>query len=174
MIANGKRRIIVVPWCFNGTSRIALDRALDMADDQTFIRVVHVAAPLSGPDNGMLYATAEKQHCRNLEARFREQVERDERTKRVRFHVVYGHAGHEIARFAELHDAELIVTASRQRKGLSKLLIGGMAERVVRLAPCAVFVCKDAVLQQPITLNRAGTGDRQTPSGMSSPEHYQS
>ena len=180
MIAKHEPRIIVVPWNFRGISGLALERALDMADDQTVIRVVHVAAPLAGPDNGMLYETTEKRKFRDLESQFRKQVaadERRERTRNVRFHVVYGYGGPEIARFAKRYGADLIVTASRERTGLSKLLFGGLAERVVRMADCPVLVCKQAQAMQPVTLNRVDAGSQQTAKTtkrMSELEHCQS
>ena len=177
MIAKHEPRIIVVPWSFRGISGLALERALDMADDQTVIRVVHVAAPLAGPDNGMLYETTEKRKFRDLESQFRKQVAADERTRNVRFHVVYGYGGPEIARFAKRYEADLIVTASRERKGLSKLLFGGLAERVVRMADCPVLVCKQAESMQPVTQNRVDAGCRQTAKTtkrMSELEHCQS
>ena len=51
-----------------------------------------------------------------------------------------GDPGHEIAEFAEEIDAELIVIPSHGRTGLTRLLLGSVAERVVRLAHCPVLV----------------------------------
>lgn len=43
---------IVVPWNFSQPSRDALNSALEIAGDASQIRVIHVATPLTGPDNG--------------------------------------------------------------------------------------------------------------------------
>ncbi len=55
-------------------------------------------------------------------------------------HVVKGHAGAEILRFAEEHDVDLIVLSSHGLTGLERLLLGSVAEKVTRQAPCPVFI----------------------------------
>ncbi|MGC3968366.1 MAG: universal stress protein [Pirellulales bacterium] len=60
----------------------------------------------------------------------------------INLHVAFGEAGHEIAGFAQTHHADLIVLPSHGRTGLSRLLIGSTAERVVRLAHCPVLVLR--------------------------------
>jgi nucleotide-binding universal stress UspA family protein len=53
-----------------------------------------------------------------------------------------GNPAAEILRFAELHNVDLIVMASRGRTGLSRLLMGSVAEAVMRRATCPVFIVK--------------------------------
>ena len=53
-----------------------------------------------------------------------------------------GDPGHEIVKYAEEIDADLIVIPSHGRTGLTRLLIGSVAERVVRLAHCPVLVLR--------------------------------
>jgi len=48
----------------------------------------------------------------------------------------------EILTFAESHDVDLIVMASHGRTGLSRLLMGSIAEGVMRKAPCPVLVVR--------------------------------
>ena len=55
----------------------------------------------------------------------------------------FGDPGHEIARYAKEVGAALVVTACHGQTGLKHLLIGSVAERVVRLAHCPVLVLKD-------------------------------
>jgi nucleotide-binding universal stress UspA family protein len=47
-----------------------------------------------------------------------------------------------IARVAEERDADLIVMGTHGRKGLSHLLIGSVAEHIVRTAPCPVLTIR--------------------------------
>ncbi|MEZ6094353.1 MAG: universal stress protein [Pirellulaceae bacterium] len=56
---------------------------------------------------------------------------------------MFGDPGSEITRFAKENDAGLIVISSHGRTGVSRLLLGSVAERVVRLAPCPVLVLRD-------------------------------
>jgi nucleotide-binding universal stress UspA family protein len=60
----------------------------------------------------------------------------------VRFEVLFGDPGHEIAQFAKERGAGMIVMSSHGRTGLAHLLIGSVAERVVRLAQCPVLVLR--------------------------------
>ncbi len=55
---------------------------------------------------------------------------------------VRGSAAGEIVRFAQLTDADLIVMGMHGRTGLARLLMGSVAEQVVRKAPCAVVTVK--------------------------------
>jgi universal stress protein A len=48
----------------------------------------------------------------------------------------------EIVKAAATLDADLIVLASHGRSGVSHLVLGSVAEKVVRLAPCPVFTVK--------------------------------
>lgn len=48
----------------------------------------------------------------------------------------------EIARLASELDADLIVVGTHGRRGLSRLLLGSVAEGTVRLAPCPVLVVR--------------------------------
>jgi nucleotide-binding universal stress UspA family protein len=51
----------------------------------------------------------------------------------------------EILDFAEAHDVDLIVMASHGRTGLSRLLMGSIAEGVMRRAKCPVLIVKQPV-----------------------------
>lgn len=58
-----------------------------------------------------------------------------------------GDAAQEILQVAEEVDADLIVLGTHGRSGLSRLLMGSVAEAVLRDAPCAVITVKPAVAQ---------------------------
>jgi universal stress protein A len=54
----------------------------------------------------------------------------------------YGEPGQSIIKAAETHHAELIVLGSHGRKGFDRLLMGSVAEYVLRHAKCPVMVYK--------------------------------
>ena len=54
--------------------------------------------------------------------------------------VVIGSPFHDICKIAEQSKSDLIVVGSHGRTGLSHVLLGSVAERVVRHAPCPVLV----------------------------------
>jgi nucleotide-binding universal stress UspA family protein len=53
-----------------------------------------------------------------------------------------GTPANEIARLAQQEQAELIVMGSHGRGGLARLLVGSVAEIVMRKAPCPVLIVK--------------------------------
>ena len=56
--------------------------------------------------------------------------------------VLQGAPFEEITLYAREHDVDLIVMATHGRTGLSHLLVGSTAERVVRHAPCPVLTVR--------------------------------
>lgn len=60
----------------------------------------------------------------------------------VRHAVLEGDAATEIVRFAEEQRADVIVIGTHGRTGVDRLVLGSVAERVMREAPCSVLVVK--------------------------------
>jgi nucleotide-binding universal stress UspA family protein len=56
--------------------------------------------------------------------------------------VRHGVAHEEIIRFAQEKDMDLIVSATHGRSGLSHILLGSVAEKIVRHAPCPVLTVR--------------------------------
>lgn len=56
--------------------------------------------------------------------------------------VLEGRPGAEIVRFAEEEGIDLIVIGTKGKKGLERLLLGSVAEEVIRSSPCKVLVVK--------------------------------
>ena len=57
--------------------------------------------------------------------------------------VAEGHPFLEIVRYAKDHSIDLIVLGSHGRGAIAHMLLGNVAERVVRKAPCPVLVVRD-------------------------------
>lgn len=57
-------------------------------------------------------------------------------------HIIGGHCAYEILNFAEGKKSDLIVIATHGLTGLKHFLLGSIAEKVVRRAPCPVFTVK--------------------------------
>ena len=47
-----------------------------------------------------------------------------------------------IARYAQRHEVDLIVMGTHGRTGLRRMLIGSIAEKTTRIAPCAVWTSR--------------------------------
>jgi nucleotide-binding universal stress UspA family protein len=61
---------------------------------------------------------------------------------KVRYTVETGEPFEKIIDVAEEHRIDLIVMSTRGRSGLKRLIIGNVAEKVVRYAPCPVLTIK--------------------------------
>ena len=61
---------------------------------------------------------------------------------RVRPCLAFGFPADGIIKYAEENDADLIVMAASSRSGLSRVFLGSVAERVVRLAKCPVLTAR--------------------------------
>ena len=65
-----------------------------------------------------------------------------QRLKRVRYHIRSGDPLEKILEVAEDCMSDLIVLATHGRTGVKRLLIGNIAEKIVRHAPCPVLTIK--------------------------------
>ena len=142
-MAGWPKKKILVPIDFSDDSFRALDAALEMVSEDGKIIALHVLPELHPVEFGERYHTvtpeSREQHVR---AEFAKRLA-DPRYARVEVAVRFDDPGRGIAEFAEENDIELIVMSSHGRTGLKRLLIGSVAERVVRLAKCPVLVLRD-------------------------------
>lgn len=56
--------------------------------------------------------------------------------------ILHGSSADEIVRFAKESDADLIVIGTHGRTGLAHVLLGSVAEKIVRRSPCAVLTVR--------------------------------
>ena len=78
-----------------------------------------------------------------------------ERLAKVRYVVASGNPFEKILDAAETHRVDLIVLATHGRTGVKRLLIGNVAEKVVRHAPCPVLTVKPRHIHRKPTMSRA-------------------
>ena len=136
------RQIVVVPVDFSDDSFAALETARELVDDPAHLHVVHVLPILEANDPGVIWHMIDDEsRCQHAaEALKKELADRGYQRSQVAIH--FGDPGHEIAQYAEQVEAGLIVVSSHGKSGLTRLLIGSVADRVVRLARCPVLVLK--------------------------------
>jgi nucleotide-binding universal stress UspA family protein len=145
------KKLVVTPVDFSEDLLVSVDAALEMVDDPANVHVIHVLQELSPLEPGEVWHTVNhetrKQHAAKA---LRERLAGDKYAN-LPIQILFGDPGHEIADYAEEVAADMIVLPSHGRRGLSRLLIGSVAERVVRLAHCPVLVLRDG--------RRRGGGD---------------
>jgi nucleotide-binding universal stress UspA family protein len=111
--------------------------------------VIHVGAPYGSMPDGFASVNVE-QAAQQLQTYVNAQLAKfvDENPgaatfERVHTHQRLGAAADEIAELATDLDADLIVVGTHSRRGVERLLLGSVAERVVRIAPCPVVVVRE-------------------------------
>ena len=135
-------KTVIVPWDFSDNSKNALEKAMEMVDSPSQIEVVHVTPYPSAVEPSVVWGTySEDKIGENLLESFRKEVP-DEKYRDLKFTALFGDPGTQIANLAKEKDAGLIVVSSHGRTGISRLLLGSVAERIVRIAPCPVLVLR--------------------------------
>ncbi len=129
---------------FTDPSRAALERAVELAGRlDADLTLLHVCTP-AFPGADVVYGEGETwtglsegPDQARLDA-WRAQAERT-LGRSVRVALLAGNPAREIARFAD-HGVDMLVVGTRGPTGLGRLLLGSVAERVVRDATCPVLV----------------------------------
>ncbi len=136
------KKTVVVPVDFSDDAFAALDTALEMAEDPAHVHVVHVLPMLEVSDPGIVWATIDDESRREHATEALEKELAGRKCDGVQVAIRFGDPGHEIVALANEVDAGLVVVSSHGQSALKHLLIGSVAERVVRLAHCPVLVLK--------------------------------
>jgi nucleotide-binding universal stress UspA family protein len=116
--------------------------ASDLAAEPAGVYLVHVLheiSPLEVADAERLVAE-EQVSIAKAKAAIRSRL--DPRYAAMQVDAIVGDPGHAIAAYAAEIQADLIVMPSHGRTGLARMLIGSVAERVIRLAHCPVLVLR--------------------------------
>lgn len=141
----GMSRRVLVPMDRSEQSWDALEYALERFDDATLV-VLHVIDPIQAGYGLSIGATAganewfegEKEEAEETFESVRERA--DEAGVDVETHVEVGRPARTISEFAE--DCDHVVIGSHGREGISRILLGSVAETVVRRAPVPVTVVR--------------------------------
>ena len=148
-VASAYRRILW-PTDFSRLAKAALPHALKLAaEDGAELIVLHVVSPpvlyatpvMSGAVWGRLEKELRDAATDRLRLAVRD-VRAKNRTIRTRTLVVQGSPFLQIPRVAQRLRCDLIVLATRGHTGLRHVLLGSVAENVVRNAPCPVLTVR--------------------------------
>jgi nucleotide-binding universal stress UspA family protein len=136
------KKLVVVPYDFSDDSREAIDTALQLVSSPAEVRVVHAMQDLSPLEMGELWTTIDDQVRRKHALQAMREKLIDPQYAQLQLDVVFGDPGHAITHYASDLKADLIVLNSHGRTGIGRLLIGSVAERIVRYAHCPVLVLR--------------------------------
>lgn len=136
------KKSVLVPVDFSDESLRAVDVALDLTDSPIELRIVYVLQDLQPLEAGEVWGVIDPQvRIEGAKKALKEKLSAAKYAT-VTTEVMLGDPATTIANYAQEIHAELIVLPSHGRTGLTRLLIGSVAERVVRLAHCPVLVLR--------------------------------
>lgn len=133
-------KCVVVPTDFSEMSGDSLKQSLAMVDSADNIEVVHVT-PYPAETAVVWGQISEEIIVQRIEEKYREFAE-NAGLPDLRFTTLFGDPGSRISEFAKEKKATLVVIGSHGRTGLKRMLLGSVAERVVRMSPCPVLVLR--------------------------------
>lgn len=144
--------VAVVGIDFSDMSNKALDQALEVTSLRGGeVHVVYVESdlpldPMFG--DAIRTATTNESLVESVRARAAERLgvvlkqQGKLQVKRIVAHLRKGSAADEIAQLAADLDADLVVVGSHGRRGVSRLVLGSVADKVSRLARCPVWIIR--------------------------------
>ena len=141
---------ILVPTDFSDTADVALTYAKTLADQlNASLHVIHVLADpyvVTPFDVPTPMEPEIRQHTlEDVRACLLERLDADEEQRfRGTRAIVRGLAAKQIAQYAADHSIDLIVMGTHGRRGVAHLLLGSVAEHVVRTARCPVLTVRHA------------------------------
>ncbi|MCH9662988.1 MAG: universal stress protein [Gammaproteobacteria bacterium] len=139
---------ILVPLDFSSDADLALDDALGLAQRfQARMTLLHVIyLPVTTEVNLASYFTQMEAEAQQGMETYKKKV--TDAGLSVDTVIVSGVPFREIVETAKAKQADLIVMGTHGRTGMNHFLIGSVAERVVRLAPCPVMVSRETQNQE--------------------------
>ena len=131
---------ILCPVDFDPNSLLALRLASELAQERkSTLYLLHVVAMPPGPEVALPFGKMEAAARTRLEKLARQKVDGK---ARYEVDVAMGDPGIEVLQGAKRLRADLIVMATHGRKGVRRLILGSVAEHVIREAPCPVLAVR--------------------------------
>ena len=133
---------VVVPYDFSDHARQAVVWAVNIAGSPSRIHVLHVLPYIIPTDPGAIWDEIDDDgRIKHAKSALEEALPESQFGK-LQFDVKLGDPGKVVSERAEELQADLVVLGSHGRTGVSRLLLGSVAERVTRLVHCPVLVVK--------------------------------
>jgi nucleotide-binding universal stress UspA family protein len=144
-----KVRKILFPTDYSTCGDEALEMAASLARDTgATLLVVHVEEPPLAYGGGEMYYGEPEPDNEELMRMLKEVVPHDTQVP-CEHRLVTGEPAQAIVDLAEREGVDMIVMGTHGRTGLSRLLMGSVAEAVVRRAACPVLTVKHPRTEQP-------------------------
>lgn len=133
---------ILFPTDFSHTGDAALEMATALARDTgAKMLIVHVEEPPMAYGGGEMYYGVPDPQTEDLEEMLAKVVPTDPSVPHEH-RLIVGDPSTAIPRMAEQEQVDLIVMGTHGRTGITRLLMGSVAEAIVRRSPCPVLTFK--------------------------------
>ncbi|MCX4024700.1 universal stress protein [Endozoicomonas sp. SM1973] len=133
---------VIVPIDFSEECVGAVNTALELVNSPKQVTLVHVKCPTTYITCGTAYVQLdEAEHTKQIEKHFQQFIQ-NHQWQELNWTLLTGKPGEEIVAYAKEASASLIIIPSHGYHGIKRLMLGSVAERVVRLAPCPVIVLR--------------------------------
>ncbi len=133
---------ILLPVDFSTCGNDALPRAAALARyEEATLLIMHVQEPPMAYVGGGMYYGSPDPDLEALQAML-EEIVPDDPDIPVEYKMEMGEPADVIVRVAQEEEVDIIVMGTHGRTGLKHLLLGSIAEAIVRRAPCPVMTVK--------------------------------
>jgi nucleotide-binding universal stress UspA family protein len=133
---------ILFPTDFSHLSDAALDHATTLARESgATLLIAHVEEPPIAYGGGEMYYGIPDPDQAEVK-RMLEAVKPHDPAVPYRYYLLNGDPATEIAKLAKEENVDMVVMGTHGRTGLTRMLMGSVAESVVRHAQCPVFTFK--------------------------------
>jgi nucleotide-binding universal stress UspA family protein len=166
---------ILVPVDFSSCSREGLQYAIGFANEfgakLILLHVTYLGYIYSSEGTALYNIPGLQEAARKNAERQMRQLVRSVNFGGVKFEAAFtdGSPALDICTFARDHDVDLIITSTHGLTGLEHVLIGSIAEKVVRHAPCSVLVVPSHPKIRMANLAKAGGRKTRTLPGQRQP-----
>ncbi|MCA9080218.1 MAG: universal stress protein [Planctomycetaceae bacterium] len=133
---------VVIPIDFSEESQNALRVGLEVSGDVEKLHLIHVLPPLEAISPAAVWGDLTDSQREQSVRKYAQDFLAKNGASDAELTVVVGDPGKEITRFAEKANADLIIISSHGYHGFKRMILGSVAEAVIRHADCAVLVLR--------------------------------
>ncbi len=134
-----ENQTIVLPWDFSELAEKALQYVVRHGRPKTTHVLCVLEHPLPTEPSIALGTISDDDSIENCKKDFKKFLQ-EQKLPELDFQVAFGEPAIEIKQFVESVKADLVVLSSHGRTGLKRVMLGSVAERIMRTSPCPVLL----------------------------------
>ena len=136
------KNCVVAPIDFSPSSPMAVREAISTARHASVVRVIHILPKLDSVSPGVLWGEVTDESRLKNARTYLDTFLSSHDIEGVQSDILIGDPGLKIVKYATDCNADLIVIPSHGYHGIKHMILGSVAERVIRHAECAVYVLR--------------------------------